>query len=458
MKYEMKSRAFMFMLVVIASLSFSSCDGGSTGGSTPPPSNANEWTWMNGANVANQPGTYGTLGTADSSNIPAARGQSVSWIDASGNFWLFSGDGTGGFLNDLWKYSAGEWTWMGGSNVPNQPGTSGTLGTPASGNVPGARYAAVGWTDTSGNFWLFAGTGFDSTGTGGILNDLWKYNAGQWTWMGGSNKAGQSGTYGTQGTAASSNIPGARVSAVTWTDASGNLWLFGGGGLDSTEAGGLLNDLWKYNASAGQWTWMCGSNVVNHQGIYGTQGTASPSNVPGAREQAVGWTDASGNFWLFGGIGFDSAGNNDFLNDLWKYNAGQWMWMGGSNMGGQSGTYGTRGRAASANVPGARVNAVSSIDASGNFWLFGGVGTGGALNDLWKYSAGEWTWVSGANMVDRPGTYGTQGTAASGNVPGARQMPVNWTDASGNFWLFGGNGFDSAGTQGYLNDLWKYEP
>jgi len=314
MKYEMKSRAFMFMLVVIASLSFSSCDGGSTGGSTPPPSNANEWTWMNGANVANQPGTYGTLGTADSSNIPAARGQSVSWIDASGNFWLFSGDGTGGFLNDLWKYSAGEWTWMGGSNVPNQPGTSGTLGTPASGNVPGARYAAVGWTDTSGNFWLFAGTGFDSTGTGGILNDLWKYNA------------------------------------------------------------------------------------------------------------------------------------------------GQWMWMGGSNMGGQSGTYGTRGRAASANVPGARVNAVSSIDASGNFWLFGGVGTGGALNDLWKYSAGEWTWVSGANMVDRPGTYGTQGTAASGNVPGARQMPVNWTDASGNFWLFGGNGFDSAGTQGYLNDLWKYEP
>jgi len=37
-------------------------------------------------------------------------------------------------------------------------------------------------------------------------------------------------------------------------------------------------------------------------------------------------------------------------------------------------------------------------------------------------------------------------------------MPVNWTDASGNFWLFGGNGFDSAGTQGYLNDLWKYEP
>ena len=32
----------------------------------------------------------------------------------------------------------------------------------------------------------------------------------------------------------------------------------------------------------------------------------------------------------------------------------------------------------------------------------------------------EWAWVSGANYINQGGTYGTQGTAAAGNIPGAR--------------------------------------
>ena len=125
------------------------------------------------------------------------------------------------------------------------------------------------------------------------------------------------GTYGTQGTAAPGNVPGARYDAVTWTDAAGNLWLFGGYGPDSTGTRADLNDLWKY--SAGEWTWMGGSNVIEQQGTYGTQGTPAAGNVPGARSTAVTWTDAAGNLWLFGGYGSDSAGSNGFLNDLWKY-------------------------------------------------------------------------------------------------------------------------------------------
>jgi hypothetical protein len=85
-------------------------------------------------------------------------------------------------------------------------------------------------------------------------------------------------------------------------------------------------------------------------------------------------------------------------------------------------------------------------------------GTTGRLNDLWKYGAGQWTWMSGPNDIHQNGTYGTQGTAASGNTPGARYYSVTWTDAARNFWLFGGNGFDSGGTLGVLNDMWKYEP
>ncbi|MGB8989357.1 MAG: hypothetical protein WCC37_22355, partial [Candidatus Sulfotelmatobacter sp.] len=99
-----------------------------------------------------------------------------------------------------------------------------------------------------------------------------------------------------------------------------------------------LNDLWKY--SAGQWAWMSGANVVNQKGTYGTQGTSAASNIPGSRSGSISWTDATGNLWLFGGRGYDSAGTFGYLNDLWKYSGGEWTWIGGSNLTNQSGTYG----------------------------------------------------------------------------------------------------------------------
>jgi N-acetylneuraminic acid mutarotase len=465
-------KSCMFMLIVATSLSFTACGGGSaastttlTTTTTTTTTNSNQWTWMSGANVVNQPGTYGAQGTAAAGNVPSGRNQAVSWTDAAGNFWLFGGQQAPTatsdiFLNDLWKYSAGQWTWMSGSSAPNQAGIYGTLGVAAAGNVPGARCQAVSWTDSIGNFWLFGGIGLDSTGSSQYLNDLWKYSGGEWTWMGGSNVGEQSGVYGTLGTAAPGNFPGARALAVSWTDTTGNFWLFGGSGVDANGASDYLNDLWKY--SGGEWTWMSGANVIDQVGVYGTLGTAGAGNVPGSRYEAVGWTDASGNLWLFGGgAGPDSQFNP--LNDLWKYSAGQWTWMSGSNSINQLGSYGTEGMAAATNAPGARVASATWIDASGNLWLFGGDGYDsggrvGILSDLWKYSAGAWTWAGGPNVGGQAGVYGMEGTAASGNIPGARFSAVGWTDASGDFWLFGGNGNDSTGTLGDLNDLWKYGP
>ena len=65
--------------------------------------------------------------------------------------------------------------------------------------------------------------------------------------MGGSGIGSQPGIYGTLGTPAAGNVPGGRLNAVTWIDAQGNLWLFGGYGMDSQQHGlGYLNDLWVY--------------------------------------------------------------------------------------------------------------------------------------------------------------------------------------------------------------------
>ena len=332
-----------------------------------------------------------------------------------------------------------------------------------------------------------------------ILCPLAQAQTNEWTWISGTGTVTcgpiscvLGGTYGALGTSAPGNSPGGRSSAATWTDNSGNLWLFGGWGGDANGNGGFLNDLWKYNPSTNEWAWMGGSStlpascagsatqVCGEPGVYGTLGAPSAGNIPGGREQAVTWTDSSGNLWFFGGYGFDSgngsydAGRTLFLNDVWEYtpSTGLWTWMGGSSSNGcptesqyycgQSGVYGTQGVAASGNIPGGMTGAATSTDSQGNFWLFGGYGNGANLNDLWEFnpSTNLWTWISGAPESERSGTfgvYGTQGTPAAGNFPGSLQLATGWSDASGNFWLYGGNGLDVISNSGYLNDLWEFD-
>lgn len=344
------------------------------------------------------------------------------------------------------------WTWVGGSNLENQSGTYGTKGMAAATNIPGARHDAVSWTDNAGNFWLFGGYGIDSIGTFNKLNDLWKFDGSNWTWISGSNLTNQPGTYGTKGIAATTNTPGARQDAVSWKDTSGNFWLFGGYGVDSNGSINKLNDLWKFDGSS--WTWVSGSNLVNEAGNYGTKGTPATTNIPGARDGTVSWTDNFGNFWVFGG----SSGSGDLLNDLWKFDGSNWTWVGGSGLANDAGNYGAKGIAASTNIPGARHGAVSWIDTSGNFWLFGGSRRGGENNDLWKFDGASWTWVSGSNLANQPGTYVSKGTAAATSTPGGRHNAVAWTDTAGNFWVFGGVGVNINGTGGgVLSDLWKYD-
>ena len=93
----------------------------------------------------------------------------------------------------------------------------------------------------------------------------------------------------------------ARESAVTWTDASGNLWLFGGEGYDSTGKEGILNDLWKYSAGP---MGVDGRMERNRRGrnLRNPGYDCCEQGTWGAREP-VTWTDASGNLWLFGGEG-----------------------------------------------------------------------------------------------------------------------------------------------------------
>jgi N-acetylneuraminic acid mutarotase len=415
--------------------------------------------------------------------MPGIRNSAASWIDSSGNFWMFAGDSLfdTDWLDDLWSYNptTGLWAWVSG-RPSDTSGVYGTLGIASAGNMPGSRQNASTWSDTAGNLWLFGGSGYDSVGPAFLLNDLWKYSlsTGLWTWVNGSNGEGASGVYGTQGVASASNVPGARSDASSWIDASGNLWLYGGIGMDSTGTSGDLNDLWTFRPATGQWTWVSGSNLQGAIGVYGRQNMAAARNAPGARQDAGSWIDCSGNLWLFGGfspVGGNVPGASDVpagtpSNDLWRFQptTGQWTWVSGSNAPIASGVYGQQGTASATSIPGARGASATWIDSSGNLWLYGGngldsTGATGNLSDLWTFSpgSGQWTWVSGANLAGAVGVYGIQRIASSSNAPGAREFASSWIDAAGSLWLFGGDNYDESASplSGHdFSDLWRWTP
>ena len=356
------------------------------------------WTWVKGDNTTDQPAVYGTQGVAADANKPGATYSPVSWTDASGNLWLFGGFGftqsSLGLLNTLWKYNTqtNQWTWVKGSNTPDQLGVYGTLGAAAAGNCPGARYGSQSWTDANGNLWLFGGYGYSASAYG-LLNDLWKYNPATitWTWIKGDNTAEQKAVYGSKTVAANANKPGARYASSSWVAPDGKVWLFGGYGYDETYSGNL-NDMWRYDPQTNQWTWMHGDKIRDQKAVFGTLGQVALTNKPGSRYVSSAWMDHNGDLIMFGGYGFDAV-NSGYLNDLWKYNTtnNTWTWVKGDNTVDQRGVYGTQGTANPSNKSGARTGSVSWADGSGNMWMFGGTGYGasgsGDLNDLWKISS-----------------------------------------------------------------------
>jgi hypothetical protein len=371
-----------------------------------------KWTFKGGPSQNGQcfafPSSTGQAGT------PSGRSNGVSWIDLQGNAWIFGGyesymvDITqcpnaliADAFNDWWEYtpSTNTWTWRGGSPSAKQSGTYNSINQTG---TPGARFWSTGARDANGIFWMFGGYGFDkSSNEYGYLNDLWKFDGTNWTWVSGSSKENQKGVY------SGTMVPGSRYGASSWIDSSGNFWIFGGNAYDSTGAVGDMNDLWEFNVSTSTWTFVGGSSTVaNAAAVYGTQGVADPANTPGGRVWSTTWVTPNGDVWLLGGV---YSPRDDFFNDLWKYSGGEWTWVGPDatppvdqnsfiNM---LGVYPAQtGLGPQPGIePGSRAQGASWSDANGNLWLFGGVGLGSlpvsstqnvhsgfdSLNDLWEF-------------------------------------------------------------------------
>jgi N-acetylneuraminic acid mutarotase len=423
------------------------------------------WTWIGGHRQTRLPGNYTTPGTFLAYNTPGGRYASFCWVQ-NNRAYLFGGRGfaisappgavvSPSYCDDLWTYdlASGNWAWLKGHENPNFASFSSTTSLSTVYNTPSARMGNVTWQlhDT-----VYIYSGGDPR-----YDDLWRYVISTNTWkkLRCTDSMYQVPVYGTAGMSSPSNTPGARTSCSGWTY-NNKLYLFGGGNPFAA-----YNDLWEYDPTTNNWTWIMGSSIA---GVWGTMGVASPSNIPGPR---VGSTCFAYNnkFYLFGGQGLYSGPTATYYNDLWQYDPAThlWTWLKGSNTAGAYGAYGTMGVATPATTPGSRGNATGWV-CNNKFYVFGGWGRSaspsageGRLCDLWEYDppTNVWRWLKGRNYITYNGVYGTLGTGAPTSFPGPRIGASGLTHNNA-IYLFGGDGygFDGLAPGGMMSDIWKYDP
>jgi hypothetical protein len=401
------------------------------------------WTWMGGDTSYKfrvvYPSVWGKKGIPSAATYPASRLEAATWTDDNNNLWLFGGFSLAtaerSLGNGLWSYSisSGLWTWMGGDTTSNQAGNYGVKGVAAATNLPPALSSATFWKDKNGDFFLFGGL---NPSPFKPYNDIWKYSptTDLWTWLEGQKPE----SYGIQGQPAALNQPASRFRSVHWVDSADNVWIYGGRGT------GYYNDVWKFNLSAGLWTWMTGpQGMATLSPNFGTGNQPALTNLPGSGDNFSSWNDGD-TFKLLSS------------NLIWDFNPAtlQWTWQGGDTSRTnvppvRKGIFGQKGVAAAANIPEARSFANTWTDALNNLYLFSGTAyfNNQPLSDFWKFvpSLNEWTWIGGDSSGVRPINYGTQGVESDANFPGAGQR-ATWIDQTGNLWMIGG-----AGTE-----LWRY--
>jgi N-acetylneuraminic acid mutarotase len=275
-----------------------------------------------------------------------------------------------------------------------------------------------------------------------------------WAWMSGSMLTNAKAITAAPGDSLNPNSnPGARSAAAHWRDRQGSFLLFGGYGYAIDSNPGLLADLWRWDPTTAKWSLLIEAPQINQARVLPSVdqlNVESPSLTPGGRSEAQFWNDASGDLWIFGGLGTDVGGKAGLMADLWRLNIQSRHWACVKSA--------VLNQVGSASAPSARsAGSCWSDPSSGDLLLFGGRGCApsgssiGVLNDLWRFDRQnlQWTNLGGNRELNGVGL-----SSGSNAWPQARSHAALWQGLEGNLYLFGG--LDSKNAP--LNDLWLYEP
>ncbi len=385
-----------------------------------------------------------TSGSFALGNSPLGRYSSSGVKDENGFFWLFAGESQ----SDLWKFdpAINQWMLVNGSFVANGLAPDyGAQGAAAATNHPGqATFGHPMWSDFNGNLWLFGPNG---------LNNMWKYSisTNMWTWMKGNSTTGPP-VYGTQGVESTLVNPGTcNETDCHWTDSNGFLWLY-------TEFDG---NLWKFNPSSNNWTWMKGNGSATINPTYGTLNVFGINNTPGGFSAcpAVGvlytmWITSDDHLWMLVNRDLGSL-----QTEMWEFNPTMNQWrcrrIDQSDFG-QEQVYPP---SCIENDPTIHPITRSEmradwVDNCDNMYFFGGGNfctMSPVYNDIWRYNPNTncFTYLKGSTTNEVPGV---QNVFSSANIPPVSAGAQSWANEKG-FYLYGG--------QGALTDsdaMWLFSP
>lgn len=400
-------------------------------------------TFLEGTGVPNVLGaTAQVAGVAEHGPSPGSATHSVTWRDSLGRLWLYGGETSSQFKNDLWLYTPSNAAWtLEDANfdvfdVDNNFN-----------DKPGARNDSLAWFDATHNrLYMFGGFGIDLNGNPGELNDTWYYDiTGEvWVFVGGGLTQSNGHSAGGPGDESTSFNPGGRRGAMIFTDGD-DYYAFGG----SKDGGStLLNDLWRFNTNSNQWAFMSGSPGGN---------AGSSATQPSGRTAAAVWEhipadpDAA---YMYGGYNGLATSR-----ELWRFdlNNRSWQRIKGNDSGPASAFAIANGIFHPVNEPGTFNDFVygAMVSSKSELWLI-------ENSRYWAYSLtlNQWALVMADEVgspnlfnnlptsIPSPGTVNSWPNYISGRL-GARI----WSGAS-DFYLFGGYDVQTATTSA-RNDLWR---
>lgn len=245
---------------------------------------------------------------------PDARFGHAAAYDPSGKRVVIFGGQAAGFFNDVWAFDPASDAWT---------------RLAAQGDAPQPRYGLPGVVDKRSR--LIISHGFTDKGR---FDDTWALDLASGVWTNITPREGP--------------IPLKRcLHEMVYDPAADRVLLFGGcsSGFGPCPQG----DLWSLDLAASQWTQL-----------------QPAGDAPAARSNpALVFDPASGQAFLFGGLGRQNAP----LNDLWGLDVASGQWAALSPEG---------------PAPGARRSHDADADGLGHLYVFGGIGSDGASAELWE--------------------------------------------------------------------------
>ena len=337
---------------------------------------------------------------------------------------LYAGLGATAGDNEVWKYSGGSWTKIGGDAVNSGFTNTHTI-VQSLAYGGGQLYAGLQAASVNAEVWAFNGTTWSLTG-GGYVNKSWGFfnlqNVETMTVSGDYLYAGTGNT-----------VAG---NAQVWRF-DGNTWqIVGGQGINSSWAAKTYEDVismvsYKGNLYIGLGTTANDAEVWKWDGNNWSQvgGDTLNTSWGAGFEEVSSMAVYNGN--LYAGLG---ASANDA--EVWKYNGTSWSKVGGDSI--NSGWTTNYERVASMAV------------YDGN--LYAGLGASTNDAEVWKYNGTSWSKIGGDGLN---GSFNTNYEQVESMVPYDGKLYVGTGNGTGDaeIWQYDGTTWSQVGGDG-LNSSW----